>query len=131
VGTGHHHAAPAPDHPSGGPLQAAIANAVVRIVADYTGRGPTRARTTMAGDWVIVALEDTLTKGERRLVELGRGEFVRETRRTFQTAMRDDLVREVAALTGRGAIAFFSDNHLEPDMALEAILLEPEAAGGG
>ena len=28
-----------------------ISDAVVRITAEYTGRGPTRARTTINGDW--------------------------------------------------------------------------------
>jgi uncharacterized protein YbcI len=117
-----------PERPNGGQLQAEIANAVVRVIADYTGRGPTRARTMIVGDWVFVALEDTLTKGERKLAEIGRGQFVMESRRTFQTAMRDDLTSEVSALTGRKVIAFFSDNHLEPDLGLEAMLLEPDSA---
>jgi uncharacterized protein YbcI len=41
--------------------------------------------------------------------------------------MRDELTGEVEALMGRKVIAFFSDNHLDPDMALEAMLLEPGA----
>jgi uncharacterized protein YbcI len=116
-----------PDRLVGGQLNAAISTAVIRIIAEYTGRGPTRARTMMHGDWVFVALEDTLTKGERKLAELGRGEFVIQARRMFQTAMRDELTAEITALTGRKVIAFFSDNHLDPDMALEAVLLEPAA----
>jgi uncharacterized protein YbcI len=115
------------ERPTGGQLNAAIANFVIRVVADYTGRGPTRARTMIHGDWVFVALEDTLTKGERRLVDIGRGDFVIEARRVFQTAMREELTTGVTSLTGRRVIAFFSDNHLEPDMGLEAMLLEPES----
>jgi uncharacterized protein YbcI len=117
----------APERATGGQLHAAISNAVIRVVAEYTGRGPTRARTMLHGDWLFVALEDTLTKGERKLVEIGRNEFVIQTRRTFQTAMREELTAEITALTGRKVIAFFSDNHLNPDMALEAMLLEPQA----
>jgi hypothetical protein len=29
---------------------------VIRIVAEYTGRGPMRARTMIHGDWLFVAL---------------------------------------------------------------------------
>ena len=39
--------------------------------------------------------------------------------------MRDDLVAEVEGLTGRRVIAFLSDNHLEPDIAIEAFKLTP------
>jgi uncharacterized protein YbcI len=61
----------------------------VRVVAEYTARGPTRARTTISGEWVFVSLEDTLTKGERKLADTGNAEFVIEARRRCQSAMRD------------------------------------------
>jgi uncharacterized protein YbcI len=109
-------------------LRASLSDAVVRITADYTGRGPTRARTTLNGDWIFVTLLDTLTKGERKLAENGRGDFVREARRAFQGAMRNDLVAAVEALTQRRVTAFLSDNHLEPDVAIEAFQLAPAEA---
>jgi hypothetical protein len=34
----------------------------------------------------------------------------------------------VEALTGRKVIAFMSDNHVEPDMAVEIFVVEPLAA---
>ena len=40
---------------------------------------------------------------------------MRETRKAFQDAMRDEMTREVEALTGRRVIAFMSDNHIDPD----------------
>jgi uncharacterized protein YbcI len=106
-------------------LHAAISDAVVRITADYTGRGPRRARTTINGEWIFVTLIDTLTKGERMLASNGRAQFVRETRKAYQDAMRDDLVAEIEGLTGRQVIAFLSDNQLEPDVAIEAFQLVP------
>jgi uncharacterized protein YbcI len=115
---------------TGGHPQAAIANAVVRILADYTGRGPTRARTIMNGDWVFVTLQDALTKGERKLAEIGRGDFVLDSRKAFQNAMREELSLEVQRITGRKVIAFMSDNHLEPDVGLEAMMLEPDLGAG-
>lgn len=116
--------------PTGGQLHAAISNSVIRVVAEYTGRGPARARTIIHDDWVFVTLQDALTKGERKLVEIGRGDFVIDSRKLFQHAMREELSREVEALTGRKVLAFFSDNHLEPDLGLEAMLLEPEHEAG-
>ena len=106
-------------------IHSAISNAVVRIVADYTGRGPTRARTILSGEWVFVTLADTLTKGERRLAEIGRADFVLDARKAFQNAMREDLSREIEEITGRQVVAFLSDNHIDPDVGLEAMMLGP------
>jgi uncharacterized protein YbcI len=110
-----------------GVLQAAISNAIVRLMHDYTGRGPTKARTTVSGDLVVCVLADALTKGERSLVADGRPEAVLRMRKVFQDTMRASIVGEVERLTGRSAIAFMSDNHFDPDYAAEIIILEPEA----
>jgi uncharacterized protein YbcI len=112
-----------------GEVAAAISNAVVRLLSDYTGRGPTKARTHLSKDLVTVVLHDTLTKGERRLVREGDATVVLETRKAFQNAMKDDLVTAVEQQSGRKVIAFLSANHIEPDVAVETFLLEPEANG--
>lgn len=110
-------------------LTAAISNATVRIMADYTGRGPTRARTSIRDDVVLVIMQDTLTKAERSLLTAGQTDFVMETRRRFQTTMRRDLVTAVEQLTQRNVLAFMSANHPEPDMAAEIFVLEPRTNG--
>jgi uncharacterized protein YbcI len=108
-----------------GQLAMAISNRIVKIVSDYTGRGPTRARAYLDGDLVVCVFGDTLTKGEHRLVERGEGQTVLTTRRTYQGLMQADVIRAVEELTGRRVLAFFSDNHVDPDMAIEAVVLEP------
>jgi uncharacterized protein YbcI len=113
-----------PDEPrTDGPLAAQITTAVVGLFRDYTGRGPTKARTFLNEELVHVLLEDTMTTADRQLAEGGEEEFVLELRRKFQTTMRDDLVSVVEQLGGRRVIAFMSDNTLEPDMALESFVL--------
>lgn len=52
--------------PGDGALAAAISNAVVRELSRTTGRGPTKAKTTLGGNAVFVVLQDTLTRGEQR-----------------------------------------------------------------
>ena len=112
---------------TGGALNAAISNAVVADFADYTGRGPTKARTSIRDDVVVCLLQHTLTKGEQSLVRDGRGDVVLTMRRTFQQTMRTSLVGGVEQLTGRKVIAFMSDNHIDPDLAAETFVLEPSA----
>jgi uncharacterized protein YbcI len=112
-----------------GSQAAAISNLVVRLVREYTGRGPTQARTHITEDLVSVVLRDTLTKGEISLVRDGRAELVLSMRKAFQDTMRADLVAGVEAVTGREVDAFMSDNHLDPDVAVESFVLKPVASG--
>jgi uncharacterized protein YbcI len=114
--------------PEGGRLDAAISEAVVRLLAESTGRGPTKARTTIDGDLIVVILQDTLTPGERFLADDDRAEQVLEMRRAYQDAMRTDAIVAIEDLTGRTVAAFMSANHIDPDLAAELFILEPRSA---
>jgi uncharacterized protein YbcI len=107
-----------------GPLSLAISNLIVGLLRDYTGRGPTRARTTIRDNVVLVMLEHTLTKGEQSLVAKGRSDTVLEIRHEFQNAMREESTSKVAELTGRRVVAFLSANHIDPDLGAEIFLLD-------
>jgi len=112
-----------------GPLSAnaAISDGAVRLLHEYTGRGPTRSRTTIDGDSVMTVLGDTLTRGERKLVGSGKAERVLQLRHDFQMAMREDLIELVEGATERKVVAFMSQNHIDPDLAVEVFMLEPTA----
>ena len=64
-----------------GELAAAISDTVVRALARTTGRGPTKARTTLGDNGVFVVLQDTLTRGEQTLADAGEGRAVLDLRR--------------------------------------------------
>jgi len=113
-----------------GSASAEISRRAVQILREYTGRGPTKARTVMTGDTVAIILADTLTKGERSLVGMGELEHVLRTRRSYQQLMRSDLVGLVEQQTGRTVHAFFSDNQIGPDYGVEFFILEPFPSDG-
>jgi uncharacterized protein YbcI len=113
-----------------GSKSAAISNMTVRLLSQYTGRGPTRARTHLNEDLVTVVLQDTLTKGETTLLDNGREELVLVTRRTFQDVMGPDLVAGVEQITQRKVLAFLSANHVDPDIAVETFVLAPIPESG-
>jgi uncharacterized protein YbcI len=117
--------------PAGGSITAAISNAAVQILAEFTGRGPTKARTSIRDDVVLILMQDTLTKAERSLLRAGQSDFVLETRHRFQTTMRADLVAAVERLSQRRVIAFMSTNHTDPDMAAEIFVLAALDASDG
>ena len=118
--------------PTAGDLNAAISKAVVQLLSEYVGRGPTRARTIHNGKLVVCMLEDTMTKAERSLAAGGHEEFVLRARHAMQHTMRADLTAAVETLTHRKVAAFMSDNHIEPDLAAEVFVLdEPVSAEEG
>jgi uncharacterized protein YbcI len=104
---------------------AAISNMVVGVLRDYTGRGPTKARTYIADNVVTCVLGDSLTKGEQVLVSNGHHRQVLDLRHTFQETMRNDLTQGVEQVLERKVVAFVSSNHIDPDLAVETFVLEP------
>jgi uncharacterized protein YbcI len=111
--------------PTRGQSAQAISQAVVRLVREYTGRGPTRAHTTIHDNIIIVVLRDTLLKAELSLVHDGEGHAVMDMRRRFQSTMREDLIAAVSEHSGRVVEAFLSDNTVDPDIAVEVFILAP------
>ncbi|MEA2481983.1 MAG: hypothetical protein QOJ07_3905 [Thermoleophilaceae bacterium] len=112
-----------------GVMSVSISNALVRLFREYTGRGPTRARTSIRDDVVLVLLEDGLTKGEKVLVDNGRENAVLEIRHEFQGAMREDAIAAVEGLTGRKVRAMMSANSVDPDIAAELFVLDGRPDG--
>ncbi len=98
---------------------------------EYTGRGPTKARTYIHEDLITVVLQDTLTMGERSLVRDGEVDLVLASRKAFQRTMSTQMIAAVERHSRRSVFAFLSDNHVDPDVAIESFVLVPEASGGG
>ncbi len=114
------------------PLLQAISNEIVRLFKEQFGRGPTKARTEWAGpDVLVVVLEDTLTPAERKLVEMGEHERLRETRMFFQYASVAEFCEPIERLTGRKVRAFTSALDTEADgLAIETYVLHPPGYDG-
>ena len=110
--------------PERGRMLAAISNAIVSLHREHYGRGATRSRTVMHERYVSCFLEDIFTPAERTLVDAGQFELVRTTRTAFQDTMRPKFVAAVEELTGRRVEAFLSQVHADPDIAVEAFVLE-------
>lgn len=121
-------AEPPMSHAERGEQAAKISREMVSIVRRVAGRGPTRARTTIAREHVIVMLEDGLTEGERTLVGAGHHSEVMAVRRAYQEVMETEASAAISAIIGREVIGFMSANHLEPDIAAEIFILDRQSA---
>jgi uncharacterized protein YbcI len=104
---------------------AAVTNGIVKLFRDYYGRGPTKAKSYMLDDHIVVCvLEETMTKVERTLVENGHGHKVREVRLTFQEAMAPEFKGCVSEVMGRQVLAYHSQLTLDPDYGFEFFILD-------
>ena len=113
---------------SGGALNAAISNAVVRLLRENVGKGPNKARTIHNDEVVLCVLENGMTKAEQTLAKHGKQDYVLGIRHAFQHAMARELTSAVEALTGRKVVAFMSANHVDPDLAAEVFVLDQPVA---
>jgi uncharacterized protein YbcI len=111
---------------SGGALNAALANELGKLIADFTGRGATKSRAFVHQDVVVCVLENGATRAERNLVAAGRAELVRVQRDALQRAMGPQLIEAVQRLTGRSVRTFISGSDEFAASSIEAFVLEPE-----
>jgi uncharacterized protein YbcI len=61
----------------------------------------------------------------------GERDRVLDTRKAYQSTMRERLVSGVEEILGQKVVAFMSDNHIEPDMAIEAFVLATASPSNG
>jgi uncharacterized protein YbcI len=116
---------------SAGELQAALSNAIVRIMREFYGKGAARSRTMVFDDYVFVVLEDVLTTAEMTLRNGGAGDLVRKVRMRFEDLMTATFVGEVERLTGRTVVAYHSQVVLEPPSCFEIFVLDPTQQAAG
>jgi len=109
-----------------GEMRAEISKEIVRLQAEYYGKGPTKAKTYIVDDLVVVVLEESFTRAEKTLAERGEREAIQHIRRRFQQAMADSFISVVEQATGRKVRAFMSETDIEQDVSVETFLLAEE-----
>jgi uncharacterized protein YbcI len=115
----------APNIEHEGDLLSDMSNEMVALYKDQLGRGPTRARANWAGEnAMVVTLEDSLTRPERRLVEMGEDARLRDQRTFSQYATIDDFVEVAERLTGRTVRAFVSGIDTQADVCSEVFYFD-------
>jgi len=109
-----------------GEIRATISREIVRLQAEYYGKGPTKAKTYVFDDLVVVVLEETFTRAEKTLVQRGEADAIQHIRRRFQQQMAEEFTSVVEQATGRSVRAFLSETNIEQDVSVETFLLSDE-----
>jgi uncharacterized protein YbcI len=113
-------------HPARGEMLAQISTSLVQLHSRFYGKGPTKAKTHIVDDTVVSVLRGGFTTVERTLIENGDRDSVYQMRRSFQQAMEEEFRQVVEQATGRSVVAYMSQIHTDPDLAVELFVLEPE-----
>jgi uncharacterized protein YbcI len=109
---------------SRGEMLAAISRGIVRMHRQYYGKGPTKAKTYAINDTIICILRGGFTQAEQTLIRDGKSDDVEYIRRSFQKTMKRQFTEVVEDATSRKVIAYMSQVHTDPDMAVELFVLE-------
>lgn len=107
-------------------MLAKISNGLVALHTQYYGKGPESVKTYAVDDTVVCVLRGGYTTVERTLIDSGRSPTVREMREGFQGAMTEHFTEVVEQALDRKVAAYLSQVHMNPDIAVEIFLLEPD-----
>ena len=99
---------------------------MVRLQAEYYGKGPTKARTYIVEDLVVVVLEESFTRAEKTLADRCERDAIQHIRRRFQQQMADSFTSIVEQATGRKVRTFLSETDIDDDVSVETFLLADE-----
>jgi uncharacterized protein YbcI len=114
-------------HDADGADLAGVTSELVRLHSEYYGKGPTKAGSYMVGDAVVSILEGGFTTVEATLIAEGKADAVHDVRRSLHSAMEGRFRRVVEDQTGRSVVAYLSQTHTDPDLAVELFVLDGAA----
>lgn len=102
---------------------AAIAERIVELLREHTGRWPTRVKASMSDGLVVISVADFLSPAERQLVAAGHDELVLPARDLVLGGMRAEATAIVEQIEGREVVAYLTSN--DPDQAVLVFVLAP------
>ena len=110
-------------------MRAEISSAMVSIMKQYYGKGPTNARTFFNERYIFCVMEGGLTRSDETLLAAGDEKLVRSYRLSFESAITPVITRAVADITGRAVVGYHSQIILDPPHVIEIFILdEPPGA---
>jgi uncharacterized protein YbcI len=115
--------------PEHGEMRAALSNALVALMKQYYGKGPTAAKSFINDEYVLTVLEGGLTRNEETLLDGGREDMVRDYRLAFEQQVRPEFIGAVERITGRRVLDYHSQVVFSPPRSFEIFVLESPPDG--
>jgi uncharacterized protein YbcI len=103
-----------------------VTEALVHLHRRYYGKGPRQAKSYSINHTIVCMLHGGFTPVEQTLLDCGEGDAVHGVRNSFQQVMESEFRSTVESLTGRKVIAYMSQVHTDPNIAVEVFVLEPD-----
>jgi uncharacterized protein YbcI len=105
-------------------MRAALSNALVALMKEHYGKGPTAAKSYFNDEYVFTVLEGGLTRNEETLLAAGEQQIVRDYRLTFEQVIRPEVVAAVERITGRRVLDYHSQIVFDPPRSFEIFVLD-------
>ena len=112
----------------GGALLAQISNEMVRAQKEFFGKGPTKAKSYMLDDMLIIVMRGGMTTAEKTMLEFGHADQVRQFRQLFENEMTERLTSKMEELTGRKIANYQSQVMFDPDLIVEMFVFDSEGS---
>ena len=108
-------------------LLARISNEMVRAQKEFFGKGPTKAKSYMLDDLLVIVMRDGLTTAEKTMLQFGQPDQVRQFRQLFENEMTERLTNMIEELTGREVLTYQSQVMFDPDVVVEMFVFDSVA----
>ena len=111
--------------PEGHPAHlAAISREIVGLLKDLTGRGPTKSKTYIHEDCVVLLLREGHTRSEATMFAAGGSRGVAQGRVDMSETIRAPLIEVIERHTSREVVGFMSSSQQDPDLISFVFVLD-------
>ena len=106
----------------------AISTEIIGLLKSITGRGPTKSRTHVLPDCVVVLMREGHTVAEGSMAGAGQARAVAQGRVDLSEDQRGRFIEVVEKHTGRRVISFLTSSHQEPSVLSLVFVLDTAVA---
>lgn len=115
---------PALEGQEGASLLSAISREMVKAMKTYFGRGPTKAKSYLMDDLLLIVMRGGFTEAEQTLLAAGEADAVRAFRQHFENVMGERLVGTIEQLTERKVLTYQSQVLFDPHTVVEIFFFD-------
>jgi uncharacterized protein YbcI len=105
-------------------LLARISSEMVRAQKEFFGKGPTKAKTYILDDLLIIVMRGGMTTAEKTMLKFGQFDQVRQFRQLFENEMTERLTDMIEQLTQRKVLTYQSQVLFDPDVVVEMFVFD-------